>query len=239
MKRKFRLPATLISGVLSLIAVPQASASVVIHFVEAPQAINYSSGVFGSVSRPVVFNFTIDEPLLANRGYNFGNANVESGDSGNISDFMISDSSAATLLQFSDVPIKEYFNGNNVASFSRIHLETDANAAIVNYDILISGRSHANRLQYIQYHLQDYYYDRFGPSITALTLDISSGLVGPQTGGLQCVQMCTATFAPLGGLSGTNAVPEPATWALFIAGFGIVGSAARRRRSVRIHNAAS
>ena len=33
-----------------------------------------------------------------------------------------------------------------------------------------------------------------------------------------------ATFSP------TSAVPEPATWAMMIAGFGIVGSAVRRRR---------
>ncbi len=33
-----------------------------------------------------------------------------------------------------------------------------------------------------------------------------------------------ATFAP------TSAVPEPATWAMMIAGFGVVGGAVRRRR---------
>jgi PEP-CTERM motif len=31
-----------------------------------------------------------------------------------------------------------------------------------------------------------------------------------------------------------NAVPEPASWALMIAGFGLVGAAARRRQSVRV-----
>ena len=33
------------------------------------------------------------------------------------------------------------------------------------------------------------------------------------------------------GILGTTAVPEPATWALMIAGFGLVGAAMRRRRT--------
>lgn len=33
------------------------------------------------------------------------------------------------------------------------------------------------------------------------------------------------------GIATTNAVPEPATWALMISGFGLVGSTMRRRRS--------
>ena len=33
-------------------------------------------------------------------------------------------------------------------------------------------------------------------------------------------------------------VPEPASWALMIAGFGMVGGAIRRRASVRIRGAA-
>ena len=108
----------------------------------------------------------------------------------------------------------------------RIHFVTDAHAAISDYDILLGGRSHADRSQFIQYHLQDYYFDRFGPSITALTLDVSSGLVGIQTGGLQCVSACTATFGPVAA----GAVPEPASWALMILGFGGLGAALRRHR---------
>lgn len=42
--------------------------------------------------------------------------------------------------------------------------------------------------------------------------------------------------AALPGLSAGNVgnVPEPATWAMMIAGFGLVGAAARRRRPVRV-----
>ncbi len=35
-----------------------------------------------------------------------------------------------------------------------------------------------------------------------------------------------------------GAIPEPATWAMLIAGFGLVGLAARRRRATLAHRAA-
>lgn len=38
--------------------------------------------------------------------------------------------------------------------------------------------------------------------------------------------------AAIGGLSVSGAVPEPATWAMMILGFGAVGGAMRRRQSV-------
>ena len=38
----------------------------------------------------------------------------------------------------------------------------------------------------------------------------------------------------LGGVSRVPAVPEPATWAMLIAGFGIVGGAVRRRNKVQL-----
>lgn len=39
-------------------------------------------------------------------------------------------------------------------------------------------------------------------------------------------------FALLDNVVVTEAIPEPSTWAMLIAGFGLVGAAARRRRSV-------
>jgi hypothetical protein len=35
----------------------------------------------------------------------------------------------------------------------------------------------------------------------------------------------------LGDLSGGGVIPEPATWATLIAGFGLVGAGLRRRRA--------
>lgn len=49
------------------------------------------------------------------------------------------------------------------------------------------------------------------------------------------------SFARIGGqltLTGTGAIPEPATWALFILGFGAIGGALRRRSgAVRVSKA--
>jgi hypothetical protein len=39
-----------------------------------------------------------------------------------------------------------------------------------------------------------------------------------------------------GGLTQVPAIPEPATWAMMIAGFGMVGATVRRRRSVLAHS---
>ncbi len=45
-------------------------------------------------------------------------------------------------------------------------------------------------------------------------------------------------FATIGGTLTLNAVPEPATWALFILGFGAIGATLRRRSSaVRVSKA--
>lgn len=41
----------------------------------------------------------------------------------------------------------------------------------------------------------------------------------------------------LGGGNGGGVVPEPASWAMLIAGFGLVGGAIRRRRATAIANA--
>lgn len=51
---------------------------------------------------------------------------------------------------------------------------------------------------------------------------------GVRFGGNYLLLAATADGSPVGG------VPEPGTWALLIAGFGLVGAAARRRRDVAV-----
>jgi hypothetical protein len=64
----------------------------------------------------------------------------------------------------------------------------------------------------------------------ALALRITPDLAGAidtlfGVGGLQGVQFGRAATAPVAGI-----IPEPGTWAMLIAGFGLVGAAMRRRR---------
>ncbi len=44
----------------------------------------------------------------------------------------------------------------------------------------------------------------------------------------------TVAFTPAGGGGTPGAVPEPATWAMLIGGFGAVGGVMRRRRNTRV-----
>lgn len=66
-----------------------------------------------------------------------------------------------------------------------------------------------------------------------LTAGISSfgyGLTTTVSGGNAL--FLTNGLAPFVAFEAINAIPEPATWAMLIAGFGLVGAAARRRRPV-------
>jgi len=58
-----------------------------------------------------------------------------------------------------------------------------------------------------------------------LTFDRIHFFESPQVGGYESDNHTVGYFIGSGG----NAVPEPATWAMLITGFGLVGAAARRR----------
>lgn len=72
--------------------------------------------------------------------------------------------------------------------------------------------------------------DRLGLAMGPQTLTINGNLTRAPGGN---------SFAQIGGqLTLTGAIPEPATWALFILGFGAIGGALRRRSSaVRVNKA--
>lgn len=68
----------------------------------------------------------------------------------------------------------------------------------------------------------------FGLTSDKLIKSIAFGPLGQRTNSVSFV---------LDNLTIGNAVPEPATWAMMIVGFGLIGSAARRRRNFRVVNA--
>jgi PEP-CTERM motif len=65
----------------------------------------------------------------------------------------------------------------------------------------------------------------FGLTSDKLIKSIAFGPGGQRTNSVSFV---------LDNLTIGNAVPEPATWAMMILGFGMVGAAARRRRQIRV-----
>ena len=77
-------------------------------------------------------------------------------------------------------------------------------------------------------------YQQFTGTFVATSALTRFQLVGfNQTGGIQVDDL---SFASEGGATG--AVPEPAAWALMIAGFGMAGATLRRRRAAALHAAA-
>ncbi len=72
-------------------------------------------------------------------------------------------------------------------------------------------------------------FDISGATGTAyLNIDSAFYTVNLATGATRFVD--TIGSGPLIGITATGAVPEPATWGMMLAGFGIVGSTLRRRR---------
>jgi hypothetical protein len=63
-----------------------------------------------------------------------------------------------------------------------------------------------------------------------LTIDRIRFFENPEVGGYESDNHTVGYFIEKGG----NGVPEPATWAMLVAGFGLVGAAARRRRNIAV-----
>lgn len=101
-----------------------------------------------------------------------------------------------------------------------------------------------------QYTLYDVLGDVLGGSGVPLFADLGSGVSFGSTvldvtsnGTIVAISLNAAAIASINAAAGQNwfvggslntaAIPEPATWAMMIAGFGLVGAAARRRRMAR------
>ena len=108
-----------------------------------------------------------------------------------------------------------YLSGNPDSSLGVKTVQVAVGNAFQNfsYDTSTAGNSHGD----MRYVLETLNFTATGPT----TLQFTS------------VDDPNSAFGPvIGGVSVSSAVPEPATWALMLGGFGLAGVALRRRRIV-------
>ena len=234
-----RKTTAVIVGALALGCASQAAAAVTYHFAETSGAGNVTSGAFSGpggtqVHNPFTFDFTVATALAAITIYNFSAANLlPVGDSGKVLDFVLSDGSALSTFADADFPAQRAgFRGGPAASdTARIHVQTDANGGISLYDILIIGRSVVNTNDVISFQLQ-HTTPNAGVAIVEAAYNYGPGFYNNVDGDIRCVVSCGGGFTVVQGSGGgSGAVPEAATWALMIAGFGGAGAMLRHRRS--------
>ena len=214
------------------------------HYAETRFDGNLSSGVIGDAVHnpyyysPFTFDFTVANALAANSTYNFGVTGVENGESGNVLDLQASDGNALTTFTLADYHAHfDVYGGSVGHSLSRLHLETNAAGAISTFAINIQGRSAFNAQYIFNFSMQGTPAATAGLGI-ALYYDPALFFRTTVAGDVRCVIFCGGTFtSAAGGIGGAGGpgggagggVPEPASWALMIAGFGGVGAVLRRR----------
>lgn len=199
------------------------------HFSQTAAAANVASGLFqGASGTPLTLDFTVANALAANTIYNFGYGGIALGDSGNVANFIASGGTAATTFASTDFPAVGTTYGYGQSTAFILHVQTNAAGAIDLYDIRISGVRAADPSQYLLFQIQ-HDTPTSGVNAAASANSVQSGFA---TGIRYCANFCGGSFGVAGGVA---AVPEPATWALLIAGFGLTGAAARRsRRNLRV-----
>jgi hypothetical protein len=233
-----------IAALLAFSAAPTGALAAITtyHFAEANTDANISSGLVGSfVHNPFAFDFTVANALAASTQYNFGVAGIEPGASGNLLDMRFSDGTPLTTFTLADYHGYEVFGGAAGSTQSRFQLHTDATGAIDNFTIYVAGRNPVNSqtLTYLQFlggpsgitFQETLYYDPALGFHTVTAGDVHCNTIG------HCGGVFTAAPGGIGGVldtggGGAAGVPEPAAWALMIAGFGLSGAILRRRRSL-------
>lgn len=229
----------LFSAVVAAMAIPSASSAMVTyHFTQATTAYNSGTGILRGLTGPITLDFTIANALGANGSYSFGVAGVENVGP-NLVDLRISAGTALTTFTLADFHGRyEYFGHDAGHSLSRLGVTTDAAGKINFFDISFRGRSTVDPTLIFAYTTQKNpgNIGVYGPYVYFF-YDQSLGYRNSSAGGYGCYSSCgpNITFSPGGiggGGGGAGAVPEPASWALMIAGFGLIGSALRRRTAV-------
>ena len=233
-----------VAALIALGAAPSGASAAITtyHFAETDTSFNISSGLVGAgLHNPFTFDFTVANALAASTQYNFGVAGIEPGASGNVLDLRLSDGTPLTTFTLADYHgAYEVFGGAVGSTLSRLQLHTDATGTIDNFSIYVAGRNPVNSqtLTYLQFlggpsgitFQETLYYDPALGFRTVTAGDVHCNTIG------HCGGVFTQSPGGIGGVvdtgGGAAGVPEPAAWALMIAGFGLSGAILRRRRSL-------
>ena len=213
-------------------------------FTETDTGANITSGFLASTPTPFTFAFTVADALAANSVYNFGVAGVESGDSGNVLDLKFSTGTPVSIFTLADFHgvYEVYGTGGPLNhSISRIHVQTNGAGAITTFSILVGGRTPTNPQTLTSMGLindgagniigETLYYDPALHFRTTVAGEFRCNLRG------YCGGAFVGAPGGIGGGAGgdpgggAGGVPEPASWALMILGFGGAGATLRRRRA--------
>jgi len=109
---------------------------------------------------------------------------------------------------------------------------------VTDFKVTFSGNSVVNAFTLTTADLIGLYYSP--AKFQILTASSPQFLLNSDNG--PCAPLCSAIIAASGidftvQVPSISAVPEPATWALMILGFGLVGAAMRRRRTLTVRYA--
>ena len=233
-----------VAGLLGLALTPSVASAAVTTYslTETDTVANISTGIVGAnLHNPFTFAFTVANAFAANTTYNFGVAGVENGDSGNLLDLRFSDGTALTTFTLADYHSHFEFFGFPVGGTrARFHFETDGAGGIKTFTVDGQARTPTNIQTITSFGIQGstagnsfaetFYYDPALFFRTTVAGDVHCNIIG-HCGGVFVGAPGGIGGAGGGGGGGAGAVPEPASWALMIVGFGAAGAMLRRRRA--------